>query len=157
MPVQSSAHYMKIKLVAADSVQRFKPLIRFNLGFDSTENLWFAGVITAWTKQGLAPKYICDLVQKPISSLSSHPLQSSDHLDLLVPQTRAALTQNHAFASMGPSMWNDLPPAICTKTLTGLPPYFFRCLKTFLFSLGLPRWERLWITSSVRGTLQTLN
>ena len=43
--------------------------------------------------------------------LSSRPLRSADSLDPLatvVSQTRTAPTQNRAYASVGPSMWNDL-------------------------------------------------
>ena len=107
----------------------------------------------------LLQKYLCDLVQKPIwiSSLSSRPLRSADRLDLLVPWTRTALAQHRAFASMGPSMWNGLPPAICSKIVTGLPPSFFLLLaEDILKSLGLPRWQLLWIASSIRGALQIL-
>ena len=62
------------------------------------------------TQLGLAPKYLCDLMRKPLSAVSSRPLRSADRLDLLVPRARTATAQHRAFAIVGPSMWNDLPP-----------------------------------------------
>ena len=59
------------------------------------------------TQLGLAPKYLCDLMRKPLSAVSSRPLRSADRLDLLVPRARTATAQNSAFAIMGPSVWND--------------------------------------------------
>jgi len=54
-------------------------------------------------------RMLCDVTDSPVSALSSRPLQSADRLDLLVPRTRTALALHHAFASMGPSLWNGLP------------------------------------------------
>jgi len=59
------------------------------------------------SSEGSCSKYLCDLVQKHISSFSSYPLWPADRPDLLVPWTRIALAQHRAFASMGLSMWND--------------------------------------------------
>ena len=33
-------------------------------------------------------------------------------LDLFVPRTRTALAQRRAFAVVGPSTWNNLPPSL---------------------------------------------
>ena len=82
------------------------------------------------TQQGLAPKYLCNLMHKPVSS---PPLQSADQLDLLVPQSWTGTVLHRAFAIVGPSMWNDLPPSIRSKILVGVPPSSLHCLKTFLF------------------------
>ena len=67
-------------------------------------------LLVSKTQHGLAPKYLCDLMRKPLSAISSRPLRSADRLDLLVPRARTALAQHRAFAIVGPSMWNDLPP-----------------------------------------------
>ena len=62
------------------------------------------------TQQGLAPKYLCDLMRKPLSAVSSRPLRSADRLDLLIFRARTATVQHRAFAIVvDPSMWNDLP------------------------------------------------
>src|SRR5688572_8005347 len=37
---------------------------------------------------GQAPKYLCDLLRKPVSALSLRSLRSSDRADLFVPRTR---------------------------------------------------------------------
>jgi len=57
-----------------------------------------------------APKYLSDYMRKPLSATSSRPLRSADWLDLFVPRTRTALAQRRAFAVVGSSTWNDLPP-----------------------------------------------
>ena len=71
------------------------------------------------TQLGLAPKYLCDLMRKPLSAVPSRPLRSADRLDLLVPRARTATAQHRAFAIVGPSMWNDLPPSIRSKIRIG--------------------------------------
>src|SRR5688572_4204700 len=86
------------------------------------------------SEQGLAPRYLCDFMCKPLSARSSRPLRSADWLDLFVPRSRTSLTQHRAFAGVAPSIWNDLPPAICSCILEGISPASLRCLKTFLFS-----------------------
>jgi len=86
------------------------------------------------SQQGLAPRYLCDLMCKPLSARSSRPLRSADRLDLFVPRSRTSLTQHRAFAVVGPSIWNDLPPAIRSRILEGISLASLRCLKTFLFS-----------------------
>src|SRR6218665_469380 len=54
----------------------------------------------AKSQQGLAPKYLCELMSKPPSSRSSRPLRSADRCDLLIPWSRTSLSQNRAFAVM---------------------------------------------------------
>ena len=84
--------------------------------------------------QGLAPKYLCDLMCKPLSARSSRPLRSADRFDLFVPRSRTSLTQHRAFAIVGPLIWNHLPSEIRGRILVGNSPASFRCLKSFLFS-----------------------
>ena len=93
-------------------------------------------LLVSKSQHGLAPKYLCDLMRKPLSAISSRPLRSADRLDLLVPRARTALAQHRAFAIVGPSMWNDLPPSIRSMILAGVPPFSLRCLKAFLFPRG---------------------
>ena len=86
--------------------------------------------------QGRAPKYLCDLIRKPVSAISLHSLRSSDRFDLFVPRARTATTQHRAFAIVGPSLWNNLPPRIRSELLAGGLTTRSRCLKTFLFPRG---------------------
>src|SRR6218665_2877557 len=37
------------------------------------------------------------------------------------------LAQHHAFAIIGPSVWNNLPSSICSKILVGVPPSSHHC------------------------------
>ena len=67
--------------------------------------------------QGLAPKYLCELMSKPLSARSSRPLQLADRCDLLVPLSPAALSQYRAFALVGPALWNDSPPTLQSALL----------------------------------------
>jgi len=90
----------------------------------------------AHAQQGQSPKYLCDLMRKPLSALSSRRLRSADRLDLLIPRTRTqtALAQHHAFAIVSLSLWN-LSPAIPSNISILMPP--ISCyLKTFLYVLG---------------------
>ena len=93
-------------------------------------------LLVSKTQLGQAPKYLCNLMHKPLSSLSSCSLRSADRLDLFVPRSKAAMAQHRAFAIVGPSLWNDLPPAIRSKILIEIPTSSLRCLKTFLFPRG---------------------
>src|SRR6218665_1095983 len=61
-------------------------------------------LVTAKSQQGLAPRYLCELVSKPLSTRSSHPLHSADRCDLLIPWSRTSLSQNRAFAVVGPAL-----------------------------------------------------
>ena len=42
------------------------------------------------SQQGLAPRYLCDLMCKPLSARSSRPLRSADRLDLFGPRSRTS-------------------------------------------------------------------
>src|SRR6218665_2545532 len=79
-------------------------------------------------EQGFVPKYICDLVLKSVSALSSRSLRSADRLDLLVPRTRTAPGQPHAFSNMGSLIVKFFPPANRSKNFTGKAPSSFLCL-----------------------------
>ena len=46
----------------------------------------------------LAPKHLCHQVLRPLSATSSHPLRSSDRLDLFVPRVRTTMVQSKPFA-----------------------------------------------------------
>ena len=67
-------------------------------------------LLVSKSQLGLAPKYLSDLMRKPLSATSHRLLRSMDRMDLFVPRTRTALAQHRAFAVMGPSAWNDLAP-----------------------------------------------
>ena len=60
-------------------------------------------LVVAKSQQGLAPKYLCELMSKPLSARSSRPLRSADHCDL-VPSSCTSLSQNRAFAVVGLGM-----------------------------------------------------
>src|ERR1043165_4451909 len=103
--------------------------------------------ITAWihykilflvskAQLSIAPKYLSDYMQKPLSATSSHSLTSADWLDLFVPRTRTALAQRRAFAVAGPSTWNNLPSSLRATLMTGFSSLVSRSLKTFLFPRG---------------------
>ena len=92
---------------------------------------------------GQAPRYLCDLIRRPLSAASGRPLRSLDRHDLLVPPTRTATAQYRAYASVGPLLWNDLPSMTRSMILTGGTSVSARTLKTFLFSRGFSHWERL--------------
>src|SRR6218665_1731531 len=51
-------------------------------------------------------------MSKPISARASRPLRSADRCDLLIPWSRISLSQNRAFAVVGPALWNDTHPAL---------------------------------------------
>src|SRR6218665_1875716 len=53
-------------------------------------------LLVAKSQQGLAPKYLCELMCKPPSA--SRPLRSADRCDLLITWSRTSLSQNRAFA-----------------------------------------------------------
>src|SRR6218665_1965487 len=68
---------------------------------------------------GLAPCYLCKLIMRPLSAISDRPLRSLVRNDLLVPRSRTSTSQQCAFASAGPLLWNCLPVkmwGICAAT-----------------------------------------
>src|SRR6218665_3443930 len=99
-------------------------------------------LLVAKSQQGLAPKYLGELMSKPPSDRSSSPLRSADRCDLLIPWPRTSLFQNRAFAVVGPALCNDSPPALRSVMLQGISSASLRSLKTFIFT-SLSRLERL--------------
>ena len=77
---------------------------------------------------GIAPRYICDLIREKTSIKSS--LRANDLTLLGVPRAKCKTFGDQAFAFAGPSKWNKLPLAIRTaKNLNT----FKKHVKTFLF------------------------
>src|SRR6218665_1396195 len=76
-------------------------------------------LLVAKSQQGLSPKYLCELISKPPSARSSRPLRSADRCDL-IPWSGTSLSQNRAFAVVGPALWNDSPPALRSVMLHGI-------------------------------------
>src|SRR6218665_1343218 len=68
---------------------------------------------------GLAPSYRCKLIMRPLSTISDRPLRSLDRNDLLAPQARTSTSQQRAFASAGPLLWNCLPVKTRALILSG--------------------------------------
>ena len=86
---------------------------------------------------GLSPKYLKDLIRCPRSALSLRPLRSADRFDLFVQRVRTAIAQSRSFASIGPSLWNSLPPRLRSLLLTGSVSSSLSYLKIHFFSRGL--------------------
>ena len=80
----------------------------------------------------LAALCLFSAVSDSLSARSSRPLRSADRCDLLVgtPWSRTSLSQNRAFAVVGPALWNDTPPALRSVMLQGISPASLRSLKT---------------------------
>ena len=70
---------------------------------------------------------------QPLSAISDRPLRSLVRNDLLVPRSRTSTSQQCAFASAGPLLWNCLPvkthAQILSSSLSSTP----RLFKSFLF------------------------
>src|SRR6218665_1526565 len=60
-------------------------------------------------------------------------LLSSSRGDFVVPRARTAIKQHRAFSSVGPSLWNSLPPEIRSLP-RDLSSSFYKLLKTFIFA-----------------------
>src|SRR6218665_3196022 len=71
-------------------------------------------LLVAKSQQGLAPKYLCELMSKPLSARSSCPLRFADRCHLFVPWSGrpTSLCQNRVFAVVGSALWSDTPPAL---------------------------------------------
>ena len=91
---------------------------------------------------GLAPKYLCHQILRPLSATSKRPLRSSDRLDLFVPRVRTTMAQSRSFVCIGPSLWNRLPPSLRSTILSSSISTSFSHLKTFLFPRSTSHWER---------------
>src|SRR6218665_3887526 len=59
---------------------------------------------------------------------------AADRCDLLIPWSHTSLSQNRAFAVVGPTLWNDSPPALRSVMLQGISSASLRSLKTFIFT-----------------------
>src|SRR6218665_3929642 len=92
-------------------------------------------LLVAKSQQGLAPKYLCELAPLVRCALAA------DRCDPLIPWSRTSLSQNRAFAVVGPALWNDSPPALRSVMLQGISSASLRSLKTFIFT-SLSRCER---------------
>ena len=55
---------------------------------------------------------------RPQLASSLRPPRSLARSDLFVPRARTALAKGRAFAIAGPSLWNDLHPALRSRFLT---------------------------------------
>src|SRR6218665_2189053 len=77
-------------------------------------------LLVAKSQQGLAPKYLCELMSKPPSARSSRPLRPADRCDLLIPWSLTSRSQNRAFAVVGPALWNAYPPAVRSVMFQGI-------------------------------------
>ena len=90
-------------------------------------------ILVLMSQMGLAPKYPCDQILRPISATSLRPLRSSDRHDPFVPRVRTAIAQSRSFACIGLSLWNGLPPSVRSAILPGSVSSSFSRLKTCLF------------------------
>ena len=83
---------------------------------------------------GEAPPYLSELLH-PLSSISGRPFLRSMAQGLLsVPRARTSLFQKHGFASVGPTMWNDLDSSIRKLATADSMTFFLKRMKTFLFT-----------------------
>ena len=71
-------------------------------------------------QRGLAPKYLADVLLRPLSASSHRPLRSLNRLELLVPHTRTSMAQSRSFTSIGPSLWNALSPSTRSRILASI-------------------------------------
>src|SRR6218665_1171896 len=67
---------------------------------------------------GLASSYLCKLIMRPFSAISDRSRRSLDRNDLLVPRSRTSTSQQCAFASAGPLLWNCLPVKTRAQSLS---------------------------------------
>src|SRR6218665_2121981 len=82
---------------------------------------------------GLTPSYLFKVIMRSLSAISDRPLRSLVRNDLLVPRSMTSTSQQCAFASAGPLLWNCLPVkpvlkfflARCPLLLAFLSPFFF--------------------------------
>src|SRR6218665_991615 len=70
---------------------------------------------------GQATRYLRDFICLPSSAISLRPIRSLDRHDLYIPRARTSMTQTRAFATTGPSLWNQRPPSTRSTLLTGEP------------------------------------
>jgi hypothetical protein len=89
---------------------------------------------------GQAPSYLCELFILVSTFLGRLSLRSATRGDFLVPFARTSTMQRCAFSVVGPSVWNDLPPALRLLPRDSSGSFYSR-LKTFLF-------EQAWVGSA---------
>ena len=87
-----------------------------------------------------APSYMCEFFTIASASLGRCSLRSASRGDYLVPFSRTSTMQCRFFCIVGPTAWNDFPPALRLLPLESSAS-FLRLLKTFLF-------DRAWIGSA---------
>src|SRR6218665_849934 len=90
-------------------------------------------LLVAKSQQGLAPKYLCELMSKPPSACPSRPLRSADRCDLLIPWSRILLYPRIGHGDCGGSC-NDSPPAPRSVMLQGILSVSLRSLKILIFT-----------------------
>ena len=81
-----------------------------------------------------------------LSAISDRPLHSLDRNDPLVPRSRTSTSQQCAFASAGPLLWNCLPvktrAQILSTSLSSRPrPLLLAFLSPFFFLGRLSHWR----------------
>ena len=83
-----------------------------------------------------APDYLQDLCHllSTISDRRETRSSVASHFLLEVPQARTVTMQKRAFAYAGPTLWNNMPEAICSSALLVSPDTIKKHLKTLLFS-----------------------
>src|SRR6218665_1752587 len=86
---------------------------------------------------GLAPSYLCKVIMRPLSAISDRPLRSLVRNDLLVPRSRTSKSQQCAFVSAGPLLWNCLPVKIRAQILSSS----LSSTPRLSFSWGLSHWR----------------
>src|SRR6218665_3807685 len=82
---------------------------------------------------GIAPTYLLELFIPTSSCTGRQTLRSASRGDFVVPHARTAIKQHRAFAIVGPSLWNSLPPEIRSLP-RDLSSSFYKLLKTFIFA-----------------------
>jgi len=101
---------------------------------------------------GCAPtcKYLCDHIRPPISASSLFRLHSSQSHDLFMPYARTTMAHIRSFASIGPSLWNRLPPPLRSFILPAPLSSSLSRLKSYLFHGTKRHWKRFCLTYTVR-------
>jgi len=70
---------------------------------------------------------------RQLYAISDRPIRSLDRNDLRVPWSRTSTSQQCAFASAGPLLWNCLPVKTGSQIISSSFSYTPRLLKSFLF------------------------
>ena len=85
---------------------------------------------------GCAPDYLRELCHLLSTNSDHRQMQSSvaGRFLLEVPRAKTVTMQRRAFAYAGPTLWNNMPEAICLSALLVSPDTIKKHLKTFFFS-----------------------